>query len=73
MSTIVRAMVLIRMTISRFLLAIVSCSHQPKVDTDTSVSILFPWHRDTGVHLIWFKGDSLRGTISKFWADDWDT
>jgi len=25
------------------------------------------------VHLIWFKGDRLRGTISEFCADDWDT
>ena len=25
------------------------------------------------VHSIWFKGDRLRGTISKFWAIHWDT
>ena len=25
------------------------------------------------VHLVWFKGDRLRGTISKFWAIQWDS
>ena len=30
-------------------------------------------HLRGGIHLVWFKGDRLRGTISKFCAIQWDS